>query len=186
MTLNYSQLREIQRKETESSAPVPLQEGFYQSVADLLLQKKKEALDTGSLQIIREYDNIRKILLFIQAKREEKIVFMVLRGEGNCSSLTSEEIGLFSELKTIVSRSRETIRSSLESIGSLPGKPTAGLDNALNIDSASLIKIKVLKEIGQYKGNSDVVYGPYSEGQELELPRLEAEWLVRAGLAEPL
>ena len=71
--INYSVLRDIQKRELESSALAKLDNDFYQKVGEFLTVKKKEATESGSLLAIREYENLRKIILMIQAKREESL-----------------------------------------------------------------------------------------------------------------
>jgi DNA replication initiation complex subunit (GINS family) len=167
--LNYSELRDIQRKEMESSAIVNLPDDFYRSVSQLLTKKKNEAFDSKSLLAIKEFENIRKIILTIQAKREEKIVLMAVRGEREGSGLTSEEKEMLKELSSIVNRSRENVKSAWDN------------ENAISNQSR---RIKILKDVSQYRGLDSLLYGPFKQGEEQMLPRAEAEWLLKAGMAE--
>ena len=91
MSLSYSALREIQKKEMDSAAIIKLENDFYSQIAELLAKKKEEAMSSQSIMAIREYENIRKTVISIQAKREEKIALMALRGENDGDGLTPEE-----------------------------------------------------------------------------------------------
>lgn len=167
--LNYSELRDIQRKEMESSAIVSLPEDFYRSVSGLLIKKGSEAVSSKSLLTIKEYENTKKIILAIQSKREEKIVLMAVRGEREGVGLTSEERDLLKELSSIIRKSREAVKSVWDSEDALP---------------ANSRRIKILKDVSQYRGLDNSLYGPFRQGEEQMLPRAEAEWLLKAGMAE--
>lgn len=168
--LNYSDLREIQKREMESSAIVSLPEDFYQLMAQVLAKKGSEAMSGKSLLAIKEYENIKKIIAAISAKREEKIVLMAVRGEKEGAGLTAEEREMLKELSSIIRKSRETV------------KAVWATEEATD-DSR---KIKILKDISQYRGLDNSVYGPFKAGEEQMLPRAEAEWLLKAGMAEIL
>lgn len=167
--LTYSEMRDIQRKEMESSAIVGLPADFYKSVSGLLVKKSEEAMETKSLLVIKEHENIKKIIRSIQAKREEKIVLMAVRGEREGAGLTTEEKELLKELSTIIKKARESVRSVWESEDNTP------------VDSN---RIKILKDVSQYRGLDNALYGPFKQGEEQSLPRAEAEWLLKAGMAE--
>ncbi len=167
--LNYSELREIQKKEMESSAVVSLPEDFYSTVSELISKRGGEALVSKSLLAIKEVENIRKIVRSIQAKREEKIVLMAVRGEREGAGLTAEERELLKELSSIIKKSRESVKSVWESEDS---------------SEHNSRRIKILKDVSQYRGLDNSLYGPFKEGEEQSLPKAEAEWLLKAGMAE--
>jgi len=167
---DYSGLRDIQRKEMESSAIVSLPEDFYQMISQLLSKKKEEAMASKSLVAIKEYENIKKVVASIAAKREEKIVLMAVRGEGEGAGLTNEERELLKGLSSIIKKSREGVKSVWET------EPAQ--DNSR--------RVKILKDVEKYRGLDNAIYGPFKEGEEKSLPRSEAEWLLKAGMAEIL
>jgi DNA replication initiation complex subunit (GINS family) len=169
--VNYSELRDIQKRETESSAMVGLPGDFYESVSQLLSTKKRDALASQSMLAIKEYENIKKILLTIQAKREEKIVLMAVRGESGAASLTSQEQEMLKDLGAIVAKSRDAITKVW---GNEEAQP------------ASSRRLKLLQDVTQYKGLDNVVYGPFHKGDECHLPPPEAEWLLKSHMAELL
>ena len=173
VVVDYSGLRDIQKREMESSAVVQLPEDFYQKVSDLLSLKKEKAFSSQSILSIKEYENIKKIVRSIAAKREEKIVLMAVRGEGNPEGLTSEEKEMFKGLSSIIFEAREKVTNvwSNEESGS---------------GSSSERRIKILKDVAQYRGIDNILYGPFREGEEPSLPEKEVEWLLRSGMAEVL
>ncbi|MFN7991211.1 MAG: hypothetical protein U0R44_03565 [Candidatus Micrarchaeia archaeon] len=169
--LNYSDLRDIQKREMESSAIVSLPEDFYSSVSGLLAKKNSEAMASKSLLVMKEYENIKKIVIAITAKREEKIVLMAVRGEREGAGLTAEEREMLKELSSIIKKAREAV------------KIVWGTEESILSDSK---RIKILKDVSQYRGLDNSVYGPFRQGEEKILPTAEAEWLLRAGMAEIL
>ncbi len=198
---NYTQLRDIQKREMESSAIVNLPDEFYAAIATILTQKRQAAFESKSLSSIKEYENLRKILLAIQSKREEKIVLMALRGENGVGGLTREEQSMFMDIATIVSKSRIQIRSSWDGADASKTVSASGISGASGVSAASgvsdasdaetdisfvSIRVRIVKEVAQYKGLDNLVYGPFKGGEECALPKPEAEWLVKAGLAEAL
>jgi DNA replication initiation complex subunit (GINS family) len=168
--LNYSELRDIQKREMESSAIVGLPEDFYRTISELLAKKSAEAMSSKSLLVMKEYENIKKIVASVAAKREEKIVLMAVRGEREGSGLTSEEREMLKELSSIIKKARENVQSVWS---------TEETDD----DSR---RIKIVKDVSQYRGLDNSVYGPFKEGSEQLVPRAEAEWLLKAGMAEIL
>jgi DNA replication initiation complex subunit (GINS family) len=167
--MDYSALRDIQRSEMQSSAIVKLSDDFYQMISQLLQKKHDEALSAKSLIAIREHENIKKIVRSIAAKREEKIVLMAVRGETNGEGLTAEEKELLKGLTSIIMKSRETVKSVWESD---PPAPVASQ------------KVKMLKNVEKYRGLDNTIYGPFKDGDETLLPKPEAEWLRKSGMAE--
>lgn len=165
--LTYSALREIQKKEMDSAALVKLQDNFYKEVSELIAKKKEEAVISKSILAIKEYENIKKIMMSIQAKREEKIVLMAVRSRIDEEGLTSEEKEMLSEMKGIITKNRASIN---ESWGSE--------------ETPSMKRIKIVKDVEQYKGLDNIVYGPFKSGEQPLLPKEEIDWLLKARMAE--
>lgn len=170
--LDYALLREIQKKETDSTKITPLEGDFYEKASEFISSKKDEAFSSGSTLSIREYENIKKILTTIKERREEKIVLMAIRGEGTSTGLTPEEKKLLRELSGAVNDFRETVSGLLSPVEN--GKE----------EKKSLKTVRILKDIESYKGLDSRVYGPFKSGEEVELPDAEAEWLLKAKMAE--
>jgi len=165
--LTYAVLRDIQKREMESSAIVQLQDGFYGEVSSFLAVKKEEASSGDSMLSLREYENVKKIVRDIQTKREEKIVLMAIRGDTVGAGLTSEEVKMLKELVSIIDKSR--------------GKLVGIWDNNKKIAQK---RVKLLQDVEQYKGLDNKVYGPFKQGEEQMLPGSEADWLAKSGMAE--
>lgn len=163
--LNYSDLRDIQRREMESSDIVNLPADFFGLISEMLNKKKDEALEKKSLIAIKEYENIRKIVEAIANKREEKIMLIAVRGGFEGNGLTKEERELLKELTSIINKSRDSIKTVWD-------------------NESDSQKIRMIKDIEKYRGIDDNIYGPFKIGQEENLPKPEAQWLLKSGMAE--
>ncbi|MBS3067558.1 DNA replication complex GINS family protein [Candidatus Micrarchaeota archaeon] len=168
--ISYSYLREIQKKEVESAALTKLDGSFYEQVAEFLKKKKEEALSTNSILSIKEYENIKKVVISIQSKREEKLFLLSLRGQA-VDGLTESERTLFENISTTVQKYRDNVFEVLSKEGH---------------DAPRIKKIKIVKDVEQYKGLDNNVYGPFKTGEEALLPMQEVEWLLKSHLAELL
>lgn len=166
--LSYSKLRDIQKKETDSAQIVKLDPAFWVEASEFISDKKKEAISGESILAIKEYENIRKIISAIQMRREEKIVFMAVRGEKDMPGLTKEEGALLGDISKRVHKCRDDISDIWN------GKKTD--------DTAK--KVKILKDIEPYTGLDNNTYGPYSDGDEPFLPQAEADWLIKSKMAQ--
>ncbi len=169
--LDYSLLREIQKNETESTRITPLKDDFYAEASEFISKKKEDAFSSGSALSIREYENIKKILTTIKERREEKIILMAIRGEGTSGGLTPEEKHLLKELSDAVKKFRESVSDLVP-------------DNGKAVPKKQSRIVRLLKDVEPYKGLDNNVYGPFKSGDEVELPSAEAEWLLKAKMAE--
>jgi len=165
MKLDYSYLRDIQRRESESAALVPVDNDFYDTVSEFLSAKQKEAIESNSLLVIKECENLKRIVMSISSKREEKIVLMALRNENNIDGLTKEEKEMLKNLVGIITN----WRSRLNSFWSQTKK-----------------RVRLLKDVEQYTGMDTNTYGPFKEGEVQSLPKSEVDWLLKSRLAELL
>ena len=163
MKIDYSLLRDIQRKELESAALVSLEDDFYDSVSAFLSTKKKEALNSNSLLAIKECENIKRIIISIASKREEKLMLTALRSENQVEGLTKEEKAVLKNLVDTISKWRENLN---------------------NMWFSENKKVRLLKDVQQYTGADNSSYGPFKVGEVYSLPRQEAEWLLKSRMAE--
>ncbi|MDD5337758.1 MAG: DNA replication complex GINS family protein [Candidatus ainarchaeum sp.] len=166
--LNYSLLREIQKKEIESFEPVKVDKDFYAQLRQFLELKKSAALKSQSLMDMRELENVKKVAKSIMAKRKEKLLMLSSLSEGEVDGLTDEEQAFLRELRRISSDSFGPLECIFE-------EPR---------DDHSRMRLKVVKTIDAYKGFDNNIYGPFKEGEEITLPEEEAELLLKSKMAE--
>ncbi len=167
--LTYGILREIQKRELDSAAIVSLDKDFYEQLQELLAKKKKEAMESGSLLSIKEYENIKTIATSIYSRREEKILLMAIRGETEIGCLSDSENSVLKEVSEIISKWRMSFKGMLSD----------DQNNTRNIH-----RLRILNDVEAYTGLDRSIYGPFRRGQELSLNKDEAEWLLKAKMAE--
>ncbi len=164
--LNYAKLRELQRKEASSAEISTLEPNFYEEIKKVIEEKKIKAMKGESLLAIKEYENIKKILLDIEEKRIEKIVFMAMRGKQSSEGLSRGENTFLAEISEVIWKNKKKMNSFW----------TEKKEN--------IKRIKILKDITAYKGSDGEIYGPYVGDQLVELPEEEATILLKDNLAE--
>lgn len=165
--LTYSDLREIQKKELSSAAIVPLDKDFYGQLKDMLAKKRKEALESGLLLTMREYENIKRIAVSIHSRREEKLLLMAIRGECNAPGLSEGEATLLTQVADLINKQRSMFTEAVD-----------------DKEASQFRRVRILKDIEQYVGLDKGVYGPFKSGEEHMLLKDEAEWLLKARMAE--
>jgi DNA replication initiation complex subunit (GINS family) len=174
--LNYSKLREMQRSEIASSELCAVNEDFYAQLKEFLTEKRKEALGSQNLLVIKECENLRKIAKSIVNKRNEKLVLLALRGKKDTSGMTAEETEFLSHLSKAIEENDAQLSFIFEEGN---GKPAAA-------EKDNIKRVRLLKNISPYKGLDEKVYGPFKEGEVAELPHDEAQWLLKEKMAELL
>ncbi|MFA5077045.1 MAG: hypothetical protein WC488_01320 [Candidatus Micrarchaeia archaeon] len=166
--LNYSFLREIQKKEIESFEPVKVDRDFYAQLRQFLELKKSSAMKSQSFMDMREFENVKKVAKSIVAKRKEKLLILSSLSEGEVEGLADEEQAFLKELRRISSASFGPLECIFE-------EPK---------DEQAKMRLKVVKTIDAYKGFDNNIYGPFKEGEEISLPEEEAELLLKSKMAE--
>ena len=170
--LNYEELRKIQAKERASPVLQALPEGFYKA-ARKLVEKKDEGLKKDfSLTEANEYESILKVVGDIHERRKQKIIMRAMKSAAREDTmLAEEEKELFNKIHEIVE----------EEVGSF-GRMIKGKEG--KIEEESIKRIKILKNLPKFVGVDLKTYGPFKEGDSIELPDKEAQLLVRRGIAE--
>ncbi len=102
--LNFSTIREIQRKESECLELVKLEPTFYQELLDLIRKKEEEVLEDCSMVKIKELEHLRKVAEAIAEKRKEKLVMRIILSGGTFNEyegLAEEEIVFVEKIKVL-------------------------------------------------------------------------------------
>ncbi len=183
--MDYTELRRVYRLEKNSSQLVKLEPGFYPDLKALLREQRSSYLSNiknGNLSKAKNYSELTKLVREILQLREKKILHKALvvsrSGEFSDSNLTKEEKKTFSGIL-------EVLRSHKSEINGLLGeseKPESRKKSERK-DSQS-VKVSISKEVPAFVSADMKEYGPFSEGQEVELPKKTAELLVSRKLAE--
>jgi len=176
--LSYAYLRKLQQEEKESMVLVEVDNGFYTQVEDFIKNKQEELASDHSIDKLREFENIVKVLKDIFHLRQQKIVLRALQSTGEDEEgMTAEEEKLFSEL----TKSMVSYKSKLEAL--LEKK---NIGQSKKTEPKQFKRIKILKSVPAYAGKDGNIYGPFEPEQEKELPQPEAEFLIKAEMAKPL
>lgn len=165
--IGYSLLRDIERQELTQASLTRLPPDFYENVKKYVAELEMKMGD-GGIMVIREYENVKRIIKRIMEKREEKIVLLAVRGIES-ENLTEEERGLFYSIKERIDEYRKNFEYE---------------ESKNSIKKERIKKIRMLKEVAAYTAPNGNVYGPFKEQEEVVLPYEEANILVKAKLAE--
>ncbi|MFP3949750.1 MAG: hypothetical protein ACLFUZ_01510 [Candidatus Micrarchaeia archaeon] len=171
--LNYSKLRDMQRAEVASSELCKVENNFYSQLQGFLDEKREEAMESKKLLVIKEYENLKKIVRAIVNKRNEKLMLLALRGKTDTAGLAKEEAEFLGHLSRAIEENESRLSFIFEE-----GNGGERKDN--------IKRIRLLKDISPYKGLDERIYGPFKKGDEAELPPGEAQWLLKEKMAELL
>ncbi|MCX8198299.1 MAG: hypothetical protein N3F07_03880 [Candidatus Micrarchaeota archaeon] len=183
--MTYKKLRDLAREEKAQPGLIPLPEDFYSTLQAFLSAKHSEMESDRSVLQMREFENALAIASEIITIRQQKILFKAIRdgGEhGKTEGMTRNEHELYDRFCAVLADARADLERMLSKYSNrrMPQKP--GEEEASN----SLKRLRFIKEVPAYIGPDNRVFGPYSPGQESELPQSEAAWLVKGKLAEEI
>ncbi|MGB9719040.1 MAG: hypothetical protein ACPL06_00395 [Candidatus Anstonellales archaeon] len=164
--ITYSVLRDIERQELTQASLAPLPEDFYEKAKNYAMELEVK-INSGGVMVLREYDNVKRIIKRIIEKRGEKVVLLAVRGIES-ENLTKEEKDLFYSIKERMEEYRRNF--------------SVGETESVKKDRVK--KIRMIKKVEAYTAPDGNVYGPFREREEVVLPSEEANTLLRAKLAE--
>lgn len=195
--LTFSELRKIQKEESRSEQLTDLDEEFMLKVEDYFRQKKEIGEE-------REYSNAKRVFEKIISLREDKIVrsakIAAKSNNGTPSNLLPFENELFRELKSLFEDHRQ--RAEDRRGGEADFEPDEFEEETMaernedeefeetgaeddDEDTEEGYEIVVIKsEVPEFMGTDLESYGPFEEGEEVEIPEDNAEILVNRGSAE--
>ncbi|MFB6145246.1 MAG: hypothetical protein ABEJ99_01940 [Candidatus Nanohaloarchaea archaeon] len=190
--LTFSELRKIQKKEKRQDKLTELDDDFLLRVGDYL-ETKKAGSDNS-----REYRNAKRVFDKIMGIRQEKIVknarISVKSGvKASNLNLLPRERELFLELKEVFKDYSGKVNDLVEE----------GDDNFEEVDlpeeeqeeetreeeqevEDGYVVVKIISDVPEFMGTDLESYGPFDEGEEVEIPEENAEILINRGNAEEL
>lgn len=192
--LTFSELRKVQKKEKRQEDLSELEDNFILRVSNYL-EMKKDVDD-------REYKSAKRVFDKIIGLRQEKIVknakFAVKSDKNNSSvNLLPREKELFLELKNLFRDFNQKVEKMVDGEESVE-TPDIDLEEGEKIEEGSEIEeekqgaeegydiVKIISEVPEFMGTDLESYGPFDEGEEVEIPEDNAEILVNRGNAEEL
>lgn len=168
--ISFDLLRRIQAKEREPFL-AKISEDFYESVDQLLAQCKDDP------KRIREYDNLSKIIRQITFRRMEKIVLGALnsmRGLDKPANMIKTEEEFYAKVLDLVKAFRTT-KKELEKVEE---------KKETEETKETKPKLRALRDIEAFVGLDGKTYGPFKEGEEIDVPEEEEKTLIAMGLAK--
>ena len=189
--ITYELLRKIQADERGSSALSRLPPDFYDSVREMIAERKARLAKSFSLSEAREFENTLKVLRGIYALREQKMLLRALAAAGGArdgSALSPEEKWAFDDITRVLEKSKGWFEKLLEGEES---EVPAGREEKAEKHAAreekkehKQVMVKFLMPVPEFVGADGKKYGPYEAGQGAELPAAEAALLIKRKAAE--
>jgi DNA replication initiation complex subunit (GINS family) len=184
--LNYEIIRRIQTKEKGPSL-AELPPNFYELVPSLVAKYKNE-------QNFREYENVLKILRYIYSRRQEKIVtaaMNVLRGIEAPAGMVEKEQQLYERMLGMLKSDEEHFKNLISAGDVMPrAEEQTAVQAAVPTIAAEVETLKVeqrlfvLKDVDEFVGLDGKAYGPFKNGDVVDIPHEEADMLVKMKAAE--
>lgn len=184
--LTFSELRKIQKQEARQDELAELDEKFLLQVSDYL--GRKEDVSEG-----REYRNAKRVFDKIISLREDKIVKnakLAVKSDVKASELNllPREKELFRTLKDVFQEHRDSIDEEVNGDYEIVEEEQEEIEEEDTVeeddDEGGYEKLEITSEVPEFMGTDLETYGPFEEGDEVEVPEENAEILVNRGSAE--
>ncbi|MFH1780185.1 MAG: hypothetical protein ABH803_03530 [Candidatus Micrarchaeota archaeon] len=170
--ISYDELRKTLLQERQNSAIESLKEDFYSEYESLIKNREEDLQQKYSIEKAKIVENLRKVLNDLKKQRLHKLLFKALKdcemNSGNKDGLITEEQSLYEELTTLL---REYLSQAKQNNSKTREKTTE--------------KFKVKTKISEFVGFDGNNYGPFTEGQVIELPKEIASFLETRQAIEP-
>ncbi len=201
VNITYETLFEILRREKSRKDLQKLPDTFFIDVVSYLnekimfvKQKKDELFDAEEREKTeKQIENIKKILKELYERREKKIIDMALNKSRtehaiiDTSALLKEEEQLFNSLLKVLNKNRQDIIMNVLQ-GNSPSvkieeKEVPKEDVKEEIPKKDTIKVEIKDFVQKFIGLDLKEYGPFEDGDEVELPAEIAQVLINRGKA---
>ncbi|MCD6522389.1 MAG: DNA replication complex GINS family protein [Candidatus Diapherotrites archaeon] len=187
--MNYEEIRNIQRKEQNSSRIVEIDSNFYQRLADFVKEKTEAYKKTQDPTEFRELENVVKLARRVFDSREQKIVMKALRSvrmkEYDDKTMTPEEKEIYAALVNVLKKHRKFFEGVLIGNYQFNGQKKQGDSTTLiNGENNNILLVRIRKSVPRFVGADSKEYGPFKANDIVKLPKREADLLKDQGLAE--
>jgi DNA replication initiation complex subunit (GINS family) len=176
MRIDYDELRRIHRLEKNTSKLVEVEDDFVDSLQTFVEQEKKNylaSLKNFSASDAREFTNLKRVIEEIFLMREKKILNKAL------ISVHTKEV----DLDNMARQEKDTFKKLLRIL-----EDHASLSDSLFGEKekreSELVSVEILKDVPTFVGTDMKEYGPFSEGQKVELPTKIARMFISRKIAE--
>src|SRR3989338_4170084 len=179
--ITYDMINKIRRAERESRSLKKLPENFFEAVK-AWRGLKQGRTDNDSLQ---ELKSSKGLLDEIVRVREEKIIQAALStirvGETPPQSLLHQEQKFFDRVIILVTGFRSEIDHMFLDVEDVESRIK---ELRRDVEDLRRRRIKILQELPEVLGPDSKPYGPFKEGDVVELSPDIAELLIKRGAAE--
>jgi DNA replication initiation complex subunit (GINS family) len=176
MKLDYDELRRIHRLEKNTSKLVEVDDDFIDVLTIFVEEEKKKylaSLKNFSSSDAREFANLKRIIDDIFQMREKKILNKALiaahTNEYDDEKMATQEKETFKKTLKILTEHRSLFDSLF---GEKEQRET------------ELVSVKILKDVPAFVGADMKDYGPFVEGEKVDLPSKVARLFITKKIAE--
>lgn len=176
MRIDYDELRRIHRLEKNTSKLVEVEDDFIDSLRAFVEEEKKKylaSLKNFSASDAREFTNLKRVVEEIFIMREKKILNKAL-----ISSHTKEIDGekMDRQEKETFKKLLRVLEDHFSSYESLFGEKEKR--------ETELVTVNILKDVPTFVGTDMKEYGPFVDGQTVDLPAKIARLFVTRKIAQ--
>ena len=175
MKIDFDELRRIHRLEKNTSKLVDVDEDFIDSLEAFVTEEKKRYLDSlkdFSASNAREFTNLKRIVEEIFLMREKKLLNKAListhTNDVKLENMATQEKKFFKNLMSVL----EEYSSCCNNF--FGGKEKKNL----------LVSVEILKDVPTFVGTDMKEYGPFKEGQVVELPSKVSKLFITRKIAK--
>lgn len=176
MRIDYDELRRIHRLEKNTSRLVEVDDDFLDSLAVFVEGEKKKylsSLKSFSASDAREFTNLKRVVEEIFLMREKKILNKAMIA-AHTKEISDEKMA---------HQEKDTFRKLLRILEDFSEFEESLFGEKEKKDS-QLVSVKILKNVPTFVGTDMKEYGPFSEGQGVDLPAKIARLFVTRKIAE--
>jgi len=168
MPFNYNDVQGIYRNEKNAPALQHVGENFYQELHEFLSQLEGEH---------REY--MDKLVDEIIDRRRNKVLMQAMRtADSPPLNATPGEVKLYGEVVRVLEKYKGDL-------GQVQVEETPEPEKEEPVEhEGDRVKIRIIRPIPAIMGVDSKQYGPFEEGQEVEIPRETADILLGKEIAE--
>ncbi|MEK6953682.1 MAG: hypothetical protein AABX01_01635 [Candidatus Micrarchaeota archaeon] len=188
--ISYDALRKIQMQERNFGALSALDEDFYEKYNLWIMEQKRLLQVQFSIETLKAFENAKKIIEEVSAKREQKIVLKALKdlraSSVDSSGLSREEKSLYLKLLSMAKEFQESVVLFSEKKTEFKKSESLGSSAAATEKTVSerLSTIKILVSMGKFVAPDGATYGPFEPSQTVSIESGIAEILIRKGAAK--
>jgi len=207
MAITFQFLRDLQKRERESSQLQEIPPTFYEDVKKYIHKKMKKSSDV--LKGTMELKSVFPVVRFIFERREQKIVNGALRfarakNGKKPKNMTPSEEKMFDSLVEIIDAYRIDVEKlvyerndedeeNIEDEEEIKEEKIENNGEKEDVEEKSeidtkeddgFIKIEILEDIPEFVAEDLETYGPWSSGERVVAPKQAANVLIDAGKAK--